>query len=81
MISAPSDSTLSPLQSHIIAACGKKVKEGTQRFATEHKELHSCVSKVGKAVDRVCRYQYKFCFIIEENICILGENIIRNVQQ
>eukprot|EP00794_Sanderia_malayensis_P005489 gene5489-6174_t len=49
---APSDSALSPLQSHIITACGKKVKDGIQRFSTEHKELHSCVSKVGKAVDR-----------------------------
>lgn len=49
----PTDSALSPLQSHIISACGKKVKDSTQRFATEHKELHSCVSKIGKAIDRV----------------------------
>jgi len=26
----------------------------TQKLAIEHRELHSTVSKVGKAIDRVC---------------------------
>lgn len=31
-----------------------KSKEETQKLAVEHRELHSTVSKVGKAIDRVC---------------------------
>jgi len=30
-----------------------KSKEKTQQLAIEHRELHSTVSKVGKAIDRV----------------------------
>jgi hypothetical protein len=30
-----------------------KSKEKTQKLAIEHRELHSTVSKVGKAIDRV----------------------------
>jgi len=49
---APPDSQLSPLQAHILASCGKKVKETTRALSTDHKEIHSNVSKVGKAIDR-----------------------------
>lgn len=31
-----------------------KSKDETQKLAIEHRELHSTVSKVGKAIDRVC---------------------------
>lgn len=31
-----------------------KSKQQTQKLAIDHRELHSTVSKVGKAIDRVC---------------------------
>lgn len=37
-----------------LKTCVVKSKQETQRLAVEHRELHSTVSKVGKAIDRVC---------------------------
>jgi len=31
----------------------KQIKEGMAQICTEHRELHSTVSKVGKSIDRV----------------------------
>lgn len=31
----------------------KKSKESTQNLATEHREFHSTISKVGRAIDKV----------------------------
>lgn len=45
---------LKPLQLHMLSASAKKVKETTNKVALEHKELHTYVSKIGKAIDRVC---------------------------
>lgn len=33
-----------------------KTKEVTQKLAVDHRELHSSVSKVGKAIDKVCNF-------------------------
>lgn len=38
----------------LLKTCVAKSKQETQRLAIEHRELHSTVSKVGKAIDRVC---------------------------
>lgn len=46
------DDTIQPLQLHVLSACSKKVKDGTNKVALEHKELHAYVSKIGKAIDR-----------------------------
>ena len=43
-----------------------KIKDVTQKLSTDHKDLHSSVSKVGKAVDRVGTFTYDFiaiCFM------------------
>ncbi|XP_001635200.2 E3 ubiquitin-protein ligase RMND5A [Nematostella vectensis] len=46
------DDELSPLQCHVLSQSAKKVKETVTRLATEHKELHGGISKIGKAIDR-----------------------------
>lgn len=35
-----------------------KSKQETQELAIDHRVLHSTVSKVGKAIDRVCFYLF-----------------------
>ncbi|XP_002155691.1 E3 ubiquitin-protein ligase RMND5A isoform X1 [Hydra vulgaris] len=47
-----SDSYLTPLQTHLLAATAKKVKDVTKKVSLEHKELHVYVSKIGKVIDR-----------------------------
>ncbi|XP_076164727.1 required for meiotic nuclear division 5 protein souji isoform X1 [Ptiloglossa arizonensis] len=49
---APSDHELTPGQAQVLKETMTKVRETAQRLATDHRELHSTVSKVGKAIDR-----------------------------
>ncbi|XP_046386792.1 E3 ubiquitin-protein ligase RMND5A [Ischnura elegans] len=49
---APTDHELTPGQIHILKQAINKVRETVQLLATDHRELHSTVSKVGKAIDR-----------------------------
>lgn len=49
----PSHQTeLGSTQALILAQCVKKIKDTVARIASEHRDLHSTVSKVGKAIDR-----------------------------
>lgn len=50
MFVAPTD--LTDEQVNILKDAMAKVKETVQRLATDHRDLHSTVSKVGKAIDR-----------------------------
>ncbi|XP_075223460.1 required for meiotic nuclear division 5 protein souji [Lycorma delicatula] len=49
---SPPDHELTPAQSVIVRQAMNRVRETIQRLATEHRDLHSTVSKVGKAIDR-----------------------------
>ncbi|XP_031348577.1 E3 ubiquitin-protein ligase RMND5A [Photinus pyralis] len=49
---APDGHILSPIQSGLLKHAMVKVKDTVSRLATDHRDLHSTVSKVGKAVDR-----------------------------
>ncbi|XP_071448029.1 E3 ubiquitin-protein ligase RMND5A [Hetaerina americana] len=49
---APTDHELTPGQIQILKQAINKVRETVQLLATDHRELHSTVSKVGKATDR-----------------------------
>lgn len=51
--SAPDEHEMSSAQIVIMNQTINKVKETIQRITAEHRELHSTVSKVGKAIDRV----------------------------
>ncbi|GAB6019521.1 E3 ubiquitin-protein transferase rmnd5a [Chamberlinius hualienensis] len=44
--------TLSATNSGRVIQCVKKVRDTVAKIATEHRDLHSTVSKVGKAIDR-----------------------------
>jgi len=48
----PADHELTPGQVHIMKQAMIKARETVQRLATDHRDLHSTVSKVGKAIDR-----------------------------
>ncbi|XP_039282435.1 E3 ubiquitin-protein ligase RMND5A isoform X1 [Nilaparvata lugens] len=48
----PEDHELTPAQSLIVKQLMGRVREATQRLASDHRDLHSTVSKVGKAIDR-----------------------------
>lgn len=47
------DDEVSPLQLHLLNQSSRKIKDTVSKLATEHKELHGGISKIGKAVDRV----------------------------
>lgn len=49
---APPDHELTRGQIDVLKETMTKVRETAQRLATDHRELHSTVSKVGKAIDR-----------------------------
>jgi len=38
----------------VLNQCIKKIKDTGSRLSADHKELHCMVSKVGKAIDKVC---------------------------
>lgn len=49
---ANADHTLTPMQVDLLRQSMTKVKETVSRLAADHRDLHSTVSKVGKAIDR-----------------------------
>jgi len=46
------DANISSAQRDMVRQVSTKVNESVTRIATEHRDLHSAVSKVGKAIDR-----------------------------
>ncbi|XP_070540021.1 E3 ubiquitin-protein ligase RMND5A-like [Ptychodera flava] len=49
---APEDSELTPAQSLVVSQCTKKMKDSASYIGSNHKDLHSSVSKIGKVIDR-----------------------------
>lgn len=49
----PADGDVQTTQSLILSQTVRRVREATSRMGSEHKDLHSAVSKSGKAIDRV----------------------------
>lgn len=49
---APEDHVLTNVQQELLKQTMTKVKDTISRLATEHRDLHSSVSKVGKSIDR-----------------------------
>ena len=37
----------------VMSQCCRKIKDTVQKLASDHKDIHSSVSRVGKAIDRV----------------------------
>ncbi|KAL3864971.1 hypothetical protein ACJMK2_006611 [Sinanodonta woodiana] len=55
------DHELTTTQSIILSQTVKRIKEAVSRIGSEHKDLHSTVSKVGKAIDR--NFVSDFCAV------------------
>lgn len=50
------DTELSGTLSLVLTQCCKRIKDTVQKLASDHKDIHSSVSRVGKAIDKVwCR--------------------------
>ncbi|XP_057307951.1 E3 ubiquitin-protein ligase RMND5A-like [Hydractinia symbiolongicarpus] len=60
------EDVLTPLQLHVVSVCSKKIKDCTNKVALEHKELHTYVSKIGKAIDR--NFTTDFSGMTQENL-------------
>uniref|UniRef100_A0A8C4QKH6 Required for meiotic nuclear division 5 homolog B n=1 Tax=Eptatretus burgeri TaxID=7764 RepID=A0A8C4QKH6_EPTBU len=46
------DAELSPTHALVLSHCCKKIRDTVQKLASDHKDIHGSVSKVGKAIDR-----------------------------
>lgn len=51
-LSVSAERELTPAQEQLLKQAMTKVRDTVQRLATDHRDLHSTVSKVGKAIDR-----------------------------
>lgn len=47
------DAELSGTLSLVLTQCCKRIKDTVQKLASDHKDIHSSVSRVGKAIDKV----------------------------
>lgn len=52
-MAVPPEQELTAAQIVILRQTMNKIRETVHRIASEHRDLHSTVSKVGKAIDRV----------------------------
>ena len=43
-----------------LTQCLTKIRDTISRISSEHKELHACVSKVGKSIDKVLIFMFKY---------------------
>lgn len=41
-------------QREAVQQCMRGVKEAAQAASNEHKDMHATISKLGKAIDKVC---------------------------
>ncbi|XP_056410211.1 E3 ubiquitin-protein transferase RMND5A isoform X2 [Hyla sarda] len=49
---AEQDGELSGTLSLVLTQCSKRIKDTVQKLASDHKDIHSSVSRVGKAIDK-----------------------------
>lgn len=52
ILTAPDGYELSKYQKEVLKQAMTKIKDTVSRLATDHRDLHGTVSKVGKAIDR-----------------------------
>ncbi|KAF6082753.1 required for meiotic nuclear division 5-like protein B [Phyllostomus discolor] len=45
--------SLSATLSSVMSQCCQKIRDAVQKLASDHKDIHGSVSRVGKAIDRV----------------------------
>ncbi|EMP30930.1 Protein RMD5 like protein B [Chelonia mydas] len=59
---APLSATLSLM----MAQCCRKIKDTVQKLASDHKDIHSSVSRVGKAIDR--NFDAELCSVVSDSV-------------
>ncbi|KAL8580448.1 hypothetical protein ACOMHN_001217 [Nucella lapillus] len=64
---APADHQLSSMQLATLNHCVQRIRDGVARISSEHKDLHSSVSRVGKTIDR--NFVSDFSAILTEGAC------------
>ena len=58
------DFEITSTQASIVSDAINQARAAVGRIATEHRDLHSTVSKVGKAIDRVCfAWMFVYCLL------------------
>ena len=63
-VAVPPEQELTAAQIVILRQTMNKIRETVHRIASEHRDLHSTVSKVGKAIDRVSiSYYLCWCWV------------------
>uniref|UniRef100_A0A8C8SP41 Required for meiotic nuclear division 5 homolog B n=1 Tax=Pelusios castaneus TaxID=367368 RepID=A0A8C8SP41_9SAUR len=56
---------LSATLSLVMAQCCRKIKDTVQKLASDHKDIHSSVSRVGKAIDR--NFDAELCSVVSDS--------------
>ncbi|KAM7161498.1 E3 ubiquitin-protein transferase RMND5B isoform 1-T2 [Macrochelys suwanniensis] len=59
-------SPLSATLSLVMAQCCRKIKDTVQKLASDHKDIHSSVSRVGKAIDR--NFDAELCSVVSDSV-------------
>ncbi|XP_074865825.1 E3 ubiquitin-protein transferase RMND5B isoform X2 [Carettochelys insculpta] len=57
---------LSATLSLVMAQCCRKIKDTVQKLASDHKDIHSSVSRVGKAIDR--NFDAELCSVVSDSV-------------
>lgn len=55
-----------------MSQCCRKIKDTVQQLASDHKDIHSSVSRVGKAIDRVSRAHGGVCLRLHDRLWLTG---------
>uniref|UniRef100_UPI00398F28C4 E3 ubiquitin-protein ligase RMND5A n=1 Tax=Pristiophorus japonicus TaxID=55135 RepID=UPI00398F28C4 len=77
------DVELSGTLSLVLSQCCKRIKDTVQKLASDHKDIHCSVSRVGKAIDRVFRHVSPFFILtVDAKYCSfyprMGQNFATN---
>uniref|UniRef100_A0A2I3N290 RING-type E3 ubiquitin transferase n=3 Tax=Catarrhini TaxID=9526 RepID=A0A2I3N290_PAPAN len=57
---------LSATLSLVMSQCCRKIKDTVQKLASDHKDIHSSVSRVGKAIDR--NFDSEICGVVSDAV-------------
>ncbi|XP_069507650.1 E3 ubiquitin-protein transferase RMND5B [Ambystoma mexicanum] len=57
---------LTPTLSLVMSQCCRKIKDTVQKLASDHKDIHSSVSRVGKAIDR--NFDAEICAVVSNSV-------------
>ncbi|XP_055285155.1 E3 ubiquitin-protein transferase RMND5B isoform X2 [Moschus berezovskii] len=65
-VGAVQGTPLSATLSLVMSQCCRKIKDTVQKLASDHKDIHSSVSRVGKAIDR--NFDSEICGVVSDAV-------------